>query len=309
MGRRKLVFLYFSVAVFLSVALFQSCVEENIEEKFLNESEVAREYYLKKVLPILGQKCFSCHNYHNSSNTKYDSFLKASVVAEDLASRTSSENRNTVMPPPSSTPLTEEEKQTIQQFVRLVKGADKSSKETTEESRKGYGVSISWTAYKFPDFSDRVGVSGTFEEFFIIYKKKEAADIYEFLNEAEILIPTNSTNIGNDPLKSANVINHFFSYFTPVIHAQLISLDAPSKMAKVRFTINGLTQEVLFLMEEIEEDLVFTGQIQDIRYFNAKPALDVLQGVCGEFHQDKLWPDISLKAEIRNFRKFSGTPK
>lgn len=70
------------------------------------------------------------------------------------------------------------------------------------------------------------------------------------------------------------------------------------------FTINGLSQGVLFDMEEIEEDLVFTGKIEDIGYFNAKTALDALQQVCGEYHQDKAWPDISLKAEIKTSGNF-----
>ena len=150
-------------------------------------------------------------------------------------------------------------------------------------------------------------MTGTFDEIFITYKKKEAADIYEYISDAEILIPTNSTNIGNDPLKSANVINHFFSFFTPVIHVQVMDVDIPSKKARVKITINGLSQEVTFNMEEVKEDLVFTGKIEDIGYFNAETALDALQRVCGEFHQDKVWPDISLKAEIKNFRKFSDT--
>ena len=305
--RKQKFWCFSSVAIFLSLVFSQGCVEENVEEKFLNESVVAKEYYFTNVLPVLNSKCFSCHTYHTSSGTRYDTYAKAAAVAEEMARRTSSNNPAIAMPPPSAEPLTEEEKQAIQQFLQLVKGSDENAIDTAGEDSQDYGISVSWTAYKFPDFQSRVGVTGTFDELFITYKKKEAADIYEFLTEAEIMIPTNSTNVGNDPLKSANVINHFFSYFTPVIHGQVIGIDAPSKKAIVKFTINGLSQEVIFDMEEIEEDLVFTGKIEDIGYFNTKTALDALQRVCGEYHQDKVWPDISLRAEIKNFRKFSDT--
>lgn len=298
---------FFSVAVFL-VALLQSCKEENVEDLFLSEQVAAKSYYLTNVLPILSSKCFSCHTYHASSGTRYDTYAKAAAVAEEMASRTFSAHPNTIMPPPSANPLTEEEKRGFQQFFQLVKGSGDSSKATAGDDSQDFGVAISWTAYKFPDFTSRVGVSGTFDKTYITYKEKETADIYEFLTEAEILIPTNSANVGNDSLKSSNVKNHFFSYFTPVIHGRVMAIDSSSKKARVKFTMNGLSQEVTFDMEEVENDLVFSGLIQDIGYFNSQAALDALQRACGEYHQDKVWPDISLRAEIKNFRKFPQAP-
>ena len=304
---KRIYWCFFSVAVFL-VTLLQSCKEENVEDLFLSEQVAAKSYYLTNVLPILDSKCFSCHTYHASSGTRYDTYAKAAAVAEEMASRTSSAHPNTIMPPPSANFLTEEEKRGFQQFFQLVKGSGGSSKATAGDDSQDFGVAISWTAYKFPDFTSRVGVSGTFDKTYITYKEKEAADIYEFLTEAEILIPTNSANVGNDSLKSSNVKNHFFSYFTPVIHGRVMAIDSSSKKARVKFTMNGLSQEVTFEMEEVKEDLVFSGLIQDIGYFNSQAALDALQRVCGEYHQDKVWPDISLRAEIKSFRKFPQAP-
>lgn len=296
---------FFSAVFFLLTIFLQSCTGKNIEEEFFSESVAAKEYYAINVLPLLDRKCFSCHSYHNSSATRYDTYAKAAAKAEEMTNRISSQNLNLVMPPPSAEPLTEEEKRIIQQFYQLTKGSGENPIETAGNDSTNYGVEVSWTAYKFPTFSSRVGVSGTFDETFITYKQKEAADIYEYLREAEILIPTNSANIGNDSLKTSNVVNHFFSNFTPAIHGQIIEIDIPSKKAKVIFTINGLSEEITFQMEEVKEDLIFTGQMQDIGYFKANAALDALQQVCGEYHQDKVWPDISLRAEIKNFRKFA----
>ncbi len=286
------------------MALLQSCIKENIEDKFFSESVAAREYYLTNVLPVLNSKCFSCHNYHNSSATKYDTYAKAAAVAGEMASRTSSAHANTVMPPLSAQPLSKEEKQVFEQFYQLLKGDDGSSKSLAGNESKEYAVLISWTAYKFPDSLSRVGVSGSFDNIFINYKNKHPANIYELLTDAEIMINTNSVNIGNDSVKSYNVRNHFFSYFTPVIYGRVIDLNAASKKAEVRFTMNGISQQVTFDMIEMKENLVFSGSINDIRHFNAQPALDALQEVCGEFHQNKLWPDISIKAEIKNYKNF-----
>jgi hypothetical protein len=297
MERRKWKYMYFfAAAVFLLVTLFQSCTKENIEDKFLSESVATREYYLTNVLPLLNSKCFSCHTYHNSSANRYDTYTKASAVAEEMASRTSSTHANTVMPPLPAQPLSKEEKQVFEQFYQLVKGGGESGH---------YALSISWTAYKFPDSLNRVGVSGSFDNIVINYKNKNASDIYEFLTDAEIMINTNSVNIGNDSVKSYNVRNHFFSYFTPVIYGKVINLNAASKKAEVKFTMNGISQQVMFDMVEMDGNLVFSGSINNIRYFNAQSALDALQEVCGEFHQNKVWQDISLKAEIKNYKKFT----
>ncbi|ALJ00460.1 Rossmann-fold NAD(P)-binding domain-containing protein [Rufibacter tibetensis] len=290
-------------ASFLLGALLQSCKEENAEDLFLGGQVEAKSYYLTNVLPILNSKCFSCHNYHSSSGTRYDTYAKAAAMAEEIANRTSSAHPNSMMPPPSANPLTDNEKKTLQQFLQLVKGGG----ENLNDEQK-YGVSISWTAYKFPEYTRRVGVTGTFDKTYITYKKKEAANIYDFLNGAEILIPTNTANVGNDSLKSSNVINSFFSYFTPVIYGHVMAINSLSKRASVKITMNGFSQEVIFEIEEAGENLIFTGEVQDIGYFNANAALNALQRACGQYHQDKVWPDISLKAEIKNFRKFSSTP-
>lgn len=243
----------------------------------------------------MAAKCFSCHNYHSSPANRYDTYSKAAGIAEEIVRRVSSTNPNEVMPTPSSAPLTEDEKQILLDFLELVNGGKESA---------DYKVSLSWTAYKFPEFSARAGVSGTFDKIFVSYKHPDASDIFAFIKDAEILINSGSANISNDSLKSFNVQNYFFNYFTPVIHCKLVEINPSQDTAKVQITMNGISEEVKFAITKSNENLIFTGQIEDVFRFNAQRGMDSLQAACGTYHQNKVWPDISLKAEIKNYKNF-----
>lgn len=295
MRNGRLILLIITLSFYI-ILLGQSCTKENVEEKYFAGSDAAVEYYNGKVKAILTQKCFSCHNYHSSPASKYDTYAKAAGSAEEMVRRISSANPNEVMPVPSSNRLTEDEKQVFYRFLEMVKG---------EKQSATYNVSLLWTAFKFPGLSDRVGVSGTFDEIFISYKNTTADNIYDYLKDAEILINSSSVNIDNDSLKNSNLRNHFFQYFTPTIYCKVIDANPTQGKATVKITMNGISEQINFTMKENKEDLIFTGKIEDINSFQAGVALNALQAVCGVHHRDKVWSDISLKVEIKNFRQFN----
>jgi hypothetical protein len=287
--------LYVSGVWFLSLStciIFKSCENENVEDKFYKES-AGKEYYMNNVYPVLSNKCFSCHNYHNSTSSRYDTYSKAAGVAEEMRDRTHAANAS-IMPPVSSAPLTEQEKAIFRNFLELVEGGSVN---------KEYKVSLSWTAHKFPDSLNRAAVSGTFNDFFINYKKKHAGDIYEYLKDAEIIINSNSVNSNNDELKNYNLRNYFFSVFSPVIYCKVTDINPVTMSAIVNVTMNGISENVFFEVKEEGEDILFRGTIRNINNFNSQPAIDSLHKVCGTYHQNKLWPDISVKAEISNYKK------
>jgi hypothetical protein len=295
MTRKRLA--YLSGVWFLSlsaVTIFKSCEKENVEDKFYKGS-AGKEYYLNNVYPILSNKCFSCHNYHNSSSSRYDTYSKAAAIAEEMTDRTHATNAN-IMPPVSSAPLTEEEKEIFRNFYELVKGGSVT---------KEYKVSISWTAHKFPDSLNRAAVSGTFNDLFINYKNKHAGDIYQYLKDAEIIINSNSVNTNNDELKNSNLRNYFFSIFSPVIYCKVTDISPVTMSAIVNVTMNGISENVFFEIKEEGENLLFRGTISNINNFNSQQAIDSLHKVCGTYHQNKLWPDISLKAKINNYKNFT----
>ncbi|HXI01182.1 MAG TPA: hypothetical protein VNI52_13020 [Sphingobacteriaceae bacterium] len=294
MKNGRVIFLMSSLSMYL-LFLGLSCTKENVEEKYFAGSDDAVVHYNTKLKQILTQKCFSCHNYHSSSASKYDTYAKAAGNANEMVRRISSSNPNEVMPVPSANRLTEDEKQAFYQFLEMVEGKKQSAT---------YKVSLLWTAFKFPGFSDRVGVSGTFDEIFILYKNTTADNIYDYLQDAEILINSSSVNIGNDALKNTNLQNHFFKYFTPTIYCKVIDVNPSQGKAMVKITMNGISEQIHFTMKENSEDLIFTGKIEDINSFQAVGALNALQAVCGVHHRNKVWADIILKAEIKNFKKF-----
>jgi hypothetical protein len=215
--------------------------------------------------------------------------------------RTQAADANTLMPPRSAAVLTEAEKAVFRTFYEQLQ---EPVARLQPIQNPDYQVVLTWTAYKFPDSVNRIGVSGTFDKIYINYKTTQAASIYDYLQDCEIIINTSTANIGNDPVKNNNIRNHFFRFFTPVIHGQVLNVNEHTKKATVRFTLNGIAREVLFSIAEVNKDLIFTGTLPDINAFGAQPALNALQTVCGELHQNKVWPDISLRAEIKNFRNF-----
>lgn len=297
MTRKRLYIIYCSLWTFSLFTCFQSCKNENVEAKFYRKSDAGKEYYLNHVYPILINKCFSCHNYHNSESNRYDTFSKAAANAEEMANRTNIANAN-MMPPVSWEPLTEEEKEVFKNFYELVEGGAVS---------QDYKVSISWTAYKFPDSLNRVAVTGTFDDIFVNYKNEDAADIYDYLQGAEAIINSSSVNTGNDQLKNVNLRNYFFSMFSPVIYCRVTDVNPDMKTATVNVTMNRISHDIRFEISEQNEDLVFIGTISNLNHFDSQAAIDSLQKACGAYHKNTIWPDISLKAEIKNYRNFAGT--
>lgn len=295
MRNKQLVFLMLSVIVY-GIILLQSCTKENVEDKYFAKPRTTVDYYEENLRAILTHKCFSCHNYHSSPASKYDTYAKAAGAAEEMVRRISAVNPGEVMPVPSANRLTENEKQVFYRFLEMVNGGKQPAT---------YKVALLWTAFKFPGLSDRVGVSGTFDEIFISYKNSTADNIYDYLKDAEILINTSSVNIGNDSLKSANLRNHFFRYFTPAIYGKVLDADPSQGIARVELTMNGISKQINFSMKENKEDLIFIGSIDDIHTFQAGLALNALQAICGVYHRDKVWPDISLRVEIKNFKQLN----
>lgn len=275
------------------ILLTSGCKRENVESKFYAQDSPEKQYFSNKVYPILNSKCFSCHNYHNSAASRYDTYTKAAAVAQEMASRIHASDGN-MMPPLSSAPLTEGEKDVLNTFFKLVQG----------DQTKDYQVSISWTAYKFPDFATRAGVTGTFGDIYIKYNSQSPADIWEHLKNAEIIINSNSVNVNNDSTKNWNLKNYFFSFFTPVIYGKVLDVNPADKKVIVKITMHGISKNIPFAITEEGENLTFAGSISNLNDFNAQSAFKALQNACGIYHDNKVWPDISLEAEIKNFKNF-----
>jgi len=164
-------------------------------------------------------------------------------------------------------------------------------------------ITIGWTAFKFPIFEERLGVSGVFEDFeYNIINRSD--NIIEKLDGASLTIHTNSVNIGGSSEKTNNVANHFFANFTPLIECKVNAID--DQGAHITVTMNTISKEILLKVTFDEEQRILTlsGTLENLNEFKAETALSKLDEVCGAYHQGFVWPDVDLKITLNNYNNF-----
>lgn len=187
-------------------------------------------------------------------------------------------------------------------FIALLFGCtnDNYSDLYPRDSTTEATIEIGWIAYKYPVFEERVGVSGTFNDYEIGFINK-SEDIIEKLTYAEISIPTSSVMVGDHETRTSNVYNYFFKYFTTRIRGRINSIDETEAM--VAITINGITQNIPFSVsiDKAKCNIVFNGSIENINPFGAEIAFNRLNEVCGEFHNDFVWSDIDIEILVANY--------
>ena len=119
----------------------------------------------------------------------------------------------------------------------------------------------------------------------------------DILQNADVRIITNSVDIdGEEGLRTMNVGNHFFAFFSPTIEGQVVNYTEAE--ATISFTMNDNTQNVNFDITIENNKLILRGTIEDMNLFNWEDSYKELETVCGEFHMDKVWPDVDLELEI-----------
>ncbi len=264
-----------------------NCTSENAETLFPTNDTEARVLYDQSLRAIIENKCISCHIYHLEGTNRYDSFEKTKSSISLMLSRINKSD-NTVMPPPDSDILTAEEKQVFDNFLTILNGP------TTSEPNR---IRLQWTAYKYPNFNERAGVSGTFDDFNFTLNEGFENPI-DILKDAEITINTSSVNVSNEIVRTTNV-GLFFGAFTSTIKGKVISYLGNTVV--IAFTMNSITQNIE-LSSSFSEDgklLTLKGTIPDLAFFEWQNGHDTLEKVCAGHHQNKLWPDVALEATIQ----------
>ncbi|MEW7278204.1 hypothetical protein ABW636_06380 [Aquimarina sp. 2201CG1-2-11] len=263
-----------------------SDTEEDLrgEEKINKEAKI---FYQNNLKSIIDTKCISCHEYHQIGSSRYDSYEKIKPVIHEILDRIETKSIN-MMPPADAKQLTMEEKLVFRQFLEtLTSIAD----EDTDNK-----IQIKWTAYKYPDFDNRVSVSGNFDEISYTFNENYGDVPIDIIKDAEVIIKTETVNVGNNEERSKN-IRHFFSFFTPTISGKVKKYNTES--AYINFEMNGIEQEVIFAITINDSELLLKGVIPDMSFFNWQNAYDELNKICGEQHQNKLWNDIAIEVVIR----------
>jgi len=170
--------------------------------------------------------------------------------------------------------------------------ATKVKVETQQYNIDTSGTTLEWTAYKF---TEKLGVSGTFDRF-ELNLKNETGSIEALLENTEMTIITSSVNSGNE-IRDPKVRASFFK----VLHTDTIFgkiLDAEDGMGALELRMNGIANDVAYTYS-LNHDTLFLTTNLDVPLWNGQEALDSLNKECYELHTgtdgiSKLWPDVDV---------------
>ncbi len=187
-------------------------------------------------------------------------------------------------------------------FLISCNGSDKKSKAPkTVENTYTYsidtsGIMVTWTAYKF---TEKIGVSGTFDRIKFSAKKKSSS-IEDVLKSSEIAISTGSVNSAN-AIRDPKLRATFFKTFnTDTITGTI--LEAKAKKGILALKMNSVNNLVDYTYS-YKKDTIFISTHLELKKWNGKNALEALNKECYDLHKgpdgiSKLWPDVAVKIKL-----------
>lgn len=276
---------YSKLIILLLAITLCSCTADNAEKLYPTNDVEASLYYTTTLKSIIDSKCISCHHYHTEGANRYDTYEKTKSNISQMLGRINATS-NIVMPPAESTQLTTEEKLAFTEFFNILNA------DSDEENQP---IEISWTAYKYPDFDNRSPVSGTFDLITKATLNQNATTTLDILKNAVVEVNAWSVNVGNEPERTQNVLS-FFKLFSNTITGTINSYN--SENAIIAFKMNGIEQESDFAITIDEDVLILDGKIENMNIFNWQSAYNVLDDICGDYHENKVWEDIDITIKI-----------
>lgn len=163
-------------------------------------------------------------------------------------------------------------------------------------SLTGETAYIKWTAYKF---TERAGVSGTFDSIFIEAVNREGT-VEEILQDTEFRITTRSVNT-NMPMRDDRIYNSLFE----TIGAETISGkfdEANDSEGAVTINLGDHGGQAPFAYTVSDDTISITTSI-DLAEWQAQNGVDALNEVCKVEHTgtdgvSKLWPDVDITVKV-----------
>lgn len=158
------------------------------------------------------------------------------------------------------------------------------------------GISIAWTAYKF---TDRVGVSGTFNDY-TINKKNVSGSIEHILNRLQLSIPTESIETKN-AIRDFKIKTYFFEAFnTPSITGTVINVKEGE--GDIRLKMNKTSHNATYTYS-LENDTIVLFTRLDLKKWKGEEALAILDKECvlhlqGVDGISKVWPDVDVVIKL-----------
>lgn len=161
---------------------------------------------------------------------------------------------------------------------------------------KASDTKIDWTAYKF---TERVGVSGTFDDFYVA-PKTTTGTIDTILLNAKVSINAMSVNSGND-IRDPKLKESFFEVFhTNLITGEILKTNQDEGVLEL--TMNNKTNEIPFKYT-LKTDTIFMDTTIDLEKWDGEEAITSLNKVCYDLHKgtdgiSKLWPDVKVTIKL-----------
>ncbi|PIB36960.1 hypothetical protein BFP72_16890 [Reichenbachiella sp. 5M10] len=175
------------------------------------------------------------------------------------------------------------------------KAQEEKSEEATAVVYDVAAAQVKWTAFKL---TDRVGVSGTFNE--VDVTAGGAGSVETVLTNGMFSINTASVD-SNEATRDPKIKESFFGVFnTPAITGTIVSAEGGK--GQVELMMNDTTNMVPFSYITSDSTLVLTTSI-DVTNWNGAAAIDSLNSVCELLHKgsdgvSKLWPDVTVQVTI-----------
>jgi hypothetical protein len=174
---------------------------------------------------------------------------------------------------------------------------DEAAPQVCRYSYQHDSTSVKWTAYKF---TEKVGVSGSFDEMEVTGTLAEEMTLVNVFGSAGFNIPVSSTN-SLVPDRDMKIKEHFFGTMnaTDSISGRVVSITEEG--AQVEITMNDQTRSV-------DMDVIINGSelklesVIQLSDWDALASVDALNKICHDLHigadgVSKLWPEVKL--EIR----------
>lgn len=167
----------------------------------------------------------------------------------------------------------------------------------TNEAVFSYDAStteVGFTAYKF---TNKAGVSGTFNEV-NLSGDLSGATALDVLIGAKFSIPTSSVNT-KDEGRDAKIANFFFGTIkTDLLSGEVESIDDENNTLTLSITMNGVSHNVTGEYTLDGNNFSFIADI-NVEDWSAENGIEALNNECYDLHKgedgvSKLWPDVTI---------------
>lgn len=163
-------------------------------------------------------------------------------------------------------------------------------------SLEDFGMSIAWTAYKF---TDKVSVSGTFQDY-TLNEKNSSGSIEYILSGLQLAISTESI-VTTNAIQDFKIKSYFFKVFnTSTITGTVI--NASEGVGDILLVMNNMSYKTPYSYS-LKDDIIVLSTHLDLKNWEGEEAIAELNQQWSGNHKGtdpilNLWPEIDVTIQI-----------